>query len=173
MDMKGRLFKQLIKKGYSEVGDRKVWDLSNRSFMYMSDELAKKFLEFRNFPRYKKTIVDIESDLIKKSAEKFLTDKKGESCNLIDMGCGDGSKAKAFINSLSNDCKLRYCPVSVSQHLVDLALKNIKESNIVNVQEYEPYVADLESLGEVVNYMRKEPYSKSVVLLFGSILASF
>jgi uncharacterized SAM-dependent methyltransferase len=174
MNIKERLFKELVRKGYSKCKEgRSVWDISNRSFLYMTDELAKKFLEFRNFPRYKRTIVDIETSLLENNSDKIKEGVEGGSFNLIDMGCGDGSKAKVFIRKVCNDCNVRFCPVNIGEYLVNLALENVRGEGFESVKDYQPQVADLDSIGDVANMMRNHDYPKNVILLLGSILASF
>ena len=111
MDLKVAIFKELVRKGYSELSDgRKVWDVANRSFLYMTSELVKSFLEVRQHPRYRQVIIDIEKDLLKKNSKDFVKGLKNEPYNLIDIGCGDGSKAKAFLEALGGEGKVRFCP---------------------------------------------------------------
>jgi len=174
MELRDALCKELVKKGYSERSDgRKIWNVANRSFLYMTSDLAESFLKVRSHPRYNKTIVEIESKLLKGNVEKFVGELIDRPFNLIDMGCGDGSKARVFLESLKGGSKLRFCPVNSNKYLVDLALKNIKDSNFESVLEYYPHVSDLSSLHEVASMMRNGEYQKNVILLLGSILASF
>lgn len=173
-EIKDRLFKELVKKGYSQSQKGvKCWDAANRSLMYANEELAKKFLEFRDFPRYRKIVVDTEIALIKDNAAKFFDDGEELNFNLIDLGCGDGLKAKVFIGALGEKYNLRYCPVHINKFLIDKALQNVKEGKFNNISEYMPFIADLESLDDVVGGIRNDNYKRNIVLLFGSILASF
>jgi uncharacterized SAM-dependent methyltransferase len=174
MDLKVEISKELIRNGYSELNDgRKVWDISNRSFLYMTPELVEAFLEVRQHPRYKQIIIDIEKELLKKNGSEFVKGLGDEPYNLIDMGCGDGSKAQVFLESLAGRGKIRFCPVGPNDVLVKLALGNVEKSGFANVDGYSPYVADLESLHEVAVKMKEGNYKKNVILLLGSILASF
>tara|TARA_Y100000310_G_C20696985_1_gene826375 strand:+ start:1806 stop:2750 length:945 start_codon:yes stop_codon:yes gene_type:complete len=173
-ELKDALFKELVRKGYSICKEgRRVWDVANRSLLYMTPELAEAFLKVRSHPRYKATIIDIETGLLKDNADKFVKEFGEEPFNLIDMGCGDGIKAKVFIEALCGHCKLRYCPVNVNENLVNLALKNIKDEGFENVLDFKPHVSDLESLDEVASMMKGGEYQNNVILLLGSLLASF
>ncbi len=172
-NFRGMLFKELVKKGYSEFKGRRIWDIANRSFLYGNDELAKKFLEFRSFPRYKKTIVDIEVGLIKDNAGRFLSGLGEDAFNLIDMGCGDGSKAIELIRELDKSYKIRFCPIHINEYLINLALDNIKKEGFESVKEFKSYVSYLDSFDEVADLLRDKKYKRNVVLLLGSILASF
>ncbi len=174
MELKEVLFKELVKKGYSELKDgRKVWDVANRSILYMTPELVDSFLKLREHPRYQKTIVEIETELLKKNAEKLINGHISGPFNLIDLGCEDGSKAKTFIKALNGKTKVRFCSVNVSKKLASLALRNVEKENFSNVEGCKKIIADFSSLDEIASLARNGQYQKNVVLLLGSILASF
>ena len=172
-ELRDRLFKELMKGGYSMSNGRKVWNVANRSLLYFTDELAKNFLEFRNFPRYREVFIDIEIALLKENAKRFLAELGDKPFNLIDIGCVDGIKAKTLIEEFCGDCKLRYCPVHINKYLVDLALTNVKSANFSSIADYKSYIADLEDIEVVSNFMRNSEYQKNAFLLLDSILASF
>src|SRR3989344_1587370 len=174
MKLKEFLFKELVKKGYSELKDgRKIWDVANRSILYMTPELVDSFLKLREHPRYQRTIVEIETELLKKNTEKLINGHISSPFNLIDMGCEDGSKAKTFIKALNGKTKVRFCSVNVSEKLASLALKNVEKENFSNVEGCKKIIADFGSLHEIASISRNGKYQKNVVLLLGSILASF
>jgi uncharacterized SAM-dependent methyltransferase len=174
MELKDNVVKTLVKKGRVERADgSRVWDISDRGLLYIGPELAEAFLKLRAHPRYKATIIDLEISLLKKVAPKFLEIVGDKPCNLIDMGCGDGKKAEAFIESLNGKGNIRYCPVNINKGLVDLALKNLKEKNFPNVSDYKPILANLKSLYDAILLAKNPKYQKNVVLLLGSIIAGF
>ena len=168
------LLKELIRNGYSIENNTRVWDISKRYFRFINKEMADAFLQLRNHPRYKATIMDIELKLIKEHASNLLEYMKDCQFNLIDTSCTDGTKAKAIISSLPNHIKLRYCPVGVNSYFVNLATKNVKIENFQNVTEYAPRIAEnFESIGEMGAALRNSKYQKNVFLLLGSFLGSF
>jgi len=174
MEIKELLFKELMRNGYAERSDgRRVWDVADRCLLYKTDELAKAFLKLRAHPRYKATIINIEMELLESVAPKFIEKVGDEPCNLIDMGCGDGKKAKIFLRSLKGRGKIRFCPVNTNPTLVDLTLNNVKDGGFENVVDYMPIVADLKSLRDVIRKVKDETYQKNVIFLLGSLLASF
>jgi len=174
MELKTELFGELVKKGYAECGDgRRVWDVANRGLLYKTDEQAKAFLKLRDHPRYRATIINIEIDLLKKMAGKFVKKVGDRPCNLIDMGCGDGKKAKEFISILGGVGDIRYCPASPNKMLVKLALDNVKEKGFDNVKDYKEFVGGLRFLHNIIESVRDEGRDRNVVLLLGNILASF
>ncbi len=173
MKFKEVLLKELVKKGYEVKENKKVWNLANRSLLYMTPELAKSFLKLNEHPKYKKTVIEIEMDLIKKHAKEFVRCMNNDSYNLIDMGCGNGNKAKIFLEALEGKGKIRYCAVSPSEFLANIALENIKKANFKNVAEYKSYITNLDLLEEISSMVRTSEFKRNVILLFGSILASF
>jgi uncharacterized SAM-dependent methyltransferase len=174
MELKEQLIRELVKNGYSKNSKgRKVWNIANRSLLYIKPEQASSFLKVRSHPRYRKTIIDIEVELLKKNSEKFVKEIINGPFNLIDMGCGDGTKTKEFIKALGGNGDLRFVPVNSNKGLVELAMKNIQEMKLKNVKDFHPYVSDLNSLHEITGIVRSGEYQKNVILLLGSILASF
>ena len=168
------IFKELIKNGYSKSNGKKIWDIANRSLLNLTPEQAKAFLKLKNFKPYKKNVFDREVKLIKDNIGKFI-EKIGtnKQFNLIDIGCGDGTKAKEFIRALRNKVKIRYCPISPDEYLINVAINNIKKGKFKNTIEYKPYKADFESLDKVASLIRSKKFQKNVILLHGSILASY
>ncbi len=174
MVLKELLFKELVRRGYSKRSSgEKVWDVSNRSFLYMTTELTNAFLEMWAHPRYRATVIQAEIDLLKANSGKIINGLSDEAYNLIDLGCGNGTKAGVFLESLRGKGKFRYCPVSPSEQLTEIASKKVRSFEFNNVVDYKPYVASLESLSEVLSVMKTPKYPKSMILILGSILAGF
>ena len=171
MNIRDIVFKELIRNGYSESKGKKIWNIANRSFLHLTPEMSKRFLNLRKFKPYKEGIYDRELELFRKHAPDFLERiGTGEPFNLIDIGCGDGAKAKEFIDALKGRIEVRYCPVSPDKHLIDVAIKNIKSGKFKNVT-YKSHVADFGDLSEVATLMRSIKFQKNVVLLHDSVLA--
>lgn len=174
MVIKQKVFRELMKKGYSSEEGKKIWNLADMSLLYSTSEMAKGFLKLKDHPRYKATVIDIEIDLLKKHSAEFLKCVDGFNFNLIDMGCTEGLKAKALVESLCNDMKLRYCPVSVNEHFVNLALKNVKSAKFSHVLDYSPKITgDFNDMKDIGVTLRNSNYQKNVFLLLGSILGGF
>lgn len=167
------LCRELIKNGYSESGGNRVWNIANRSFLHLNPESSKRFLDLYTFAPYRKNIYERELKLIRKNVKKIIkkigTDK---SFNLIDIGCGNGEKAKEFLRALDGKVKVRYCPVSPDNFMIKEALKNIKTEGFKNIV-YKPYRAMYSNLDGVAPLMRSREFQKNVILLHGSILGSY
>ena len=174
MITKDILIKELIKNGPAKQNGVNVWDISKRTFRYVSKEMAESFLKLQEHSRYKATIIDTEIKLLKENASEFLKGLKDAPFNLIDVSCTEGTKAKIIIDSLPKTMKIRYCPACVNEFLVGLSLEKIKKENSPNIVDYAPRVTrDFESFDEVGAALRNTTYQKNVYLLLGSLLASF
>ena len=174
MSYKEIMCKELIKNGYSLENGVRVWSIARRAFRYMDSDMAKVYLKLREHPRYKAVIIDIEIELLKKYASGFLSLFKDEKFNLIDLAASDGLKAKTIIRLLPKNIKFRYCPVNINDYLVKVALENVKKEGFANVIEYAPRLSDdCKNFDEVGAALRNSKYQKNVVLLLGSLLASF
>ncbi|MCH7568651.1 MAG: L-histidine N(alpha)-methyltransferase [Nanoarchaeota archaeon] len=175
MKIKDLVFKEFVKNGYAESNGNRVWNIAQRKFLYLTPELAKGFLNLRNFDRYRKIVVEKEINLIKSNARRIAEDIGDESFNLIDMFCGDGTKAKEFFKALNGKAKVRYCPVNVSKYLVNLSLKNVKKEKFENVKDYKPYFfnGDAKLFEQFLVTVRGSKYQRNVILILGSVLASY
>ncbi len=174
MNSQDGLLKEIIRNGYSIQNDKRVWNLAKKCFRYINPEMANSFLKLQKYPRYKATIIDTEIKLLREHIPNFLKDIKKEQFNLIDTSCIDGFKAKVIINALPKNTRLRYCPVSVSEYLVDLSLKNVKKENFSNIVDFAPrIIKDFENVDDVGAALRNNKYQKNIFLLLSSFLASF
>jgi len=172
--MKETICRELIKNGYSEEKGVRVWDIARRAFRFVNLDMAKAFLKVREHPRYKATIMDIETNLLKENIPKFFKNFIDQRFNLINLSCVDGTKSKLILGLLPENLKLRYCPVSVSEYLVKLSLENVKKSNFTNVIDYAPRVSDdFWNLDQTGAALRNNSYQRNVLLLLGSFLSSF
>jgi len=175
MDVNDLVFKEFVKNGYAKKNGNKLWDIAQRKFLYLTEEQSKSFLGLRKFDVYRKQIIDREIDLIKENASKIAEDIGDEPFNLVDIYCGDGTKACELIKSLGKDIKIRYCPVNVNEYLVNLASENIKKEGFPNVVEVCPIISDGDpiTLRNLEKKIKTSEFNRNVVLLLGTVLASY
>ncbi len=170
------LYKELIKKGHQPVNGNNVWDIADRKLLYFTKELADGYLGMQNFAKYKKSVIDREVNLFKEQTESLRNAIGNEPVNLIDVCCGDGAKVVELLKALDlKENQVRYCPVNVSEYLVDTALELVKKENFASVAEYKPHVGDWDgrAVAEITAELRNSTYQRNVVLLLGSVIASF
>ena len=169
------ILNEFVKRGYARNNGNKVWDISDRKFLFLTPELIKGFLKIREWNIYKERIAAREKALIRTRSGIIAEEIKKQPFNLIDIYCTDGSKAIEFISSLGDGFKIRYCPVNVNKELVDLSLKNIRGKKFDSVFDYNPLVSDCDgrTLNRVTNKLKDKTYKTNVVLLLRSVLASY
>ena len=140
------IFKELIKRGFKIEGKTRVWNIADSKLWYLTPEQAQGFLDLSKTKEYKEFIIDKEISLIKEHLKDFVNILPGKSCNIIDLGCGDGKKASLFIKELAKHMRIRYCPVDISSYMVSKAAKTIREMKIGEVLEFKWNISDFENL---------------------------
>ena len=123
MKINDLIFKELLKRGYKLEGETRVWDVADSKLWYLTPKQAQGFLDLSKTEGYKKTIIEKEVSLIKRRMKDFIHTLPKTSCNIIDLGCGDGQKASLFIHELAKHMKIRYCPIDISSYMVSKAAK--------------------------------------------------
>lgn len=173
MAINDTIFRTLIQRGYSIRDNHKIWDVSDAKLWYLTPELSAGFLNLNEYKPYKIKVIDTEFELIERNSEAFQSISGDQSFNLIDLGCGDGTKAVAFIKSLSKNHRVRYCPIDVSSEFIDQAVKNVKGAKFENVLEIKPFVSDFRDLDSIIGSLRNSNYRKNMVLLLGETISVY
>ena len=176
MEFNGLIFRELIKRGYSLEGKTRVWNIADSKLWYLTPEQAQAFLDLEeNSPDYKRDLVQKEIDLIKENIDNIVK-KIGikKPINVIDLGCGDGKKAVIFISFLKDKLKVRYCPIDISNYMIERAIENIKNLNHVEeIVEFQWNVSDFENLENVADLLRKGKFKNNFILLLGNTFGNF
>ncbi len=173
MYVKGIFFKELIRRGYTYRGRTKVWDISSSKLWYLTPELAKGYLNLKNYPPFRQRVIDDEIELIRKNAQSILKKFNSKKFNLIDLGCGDGAKAAAFIRQAPKNVNLRYCPVDISPYLLKMAAGKIKSLKFQQVENIKPTLVDFTKKDHTFSMLRSTEYQKNLVLLLGETISHY
>jgi len=163
-------------KGHGLANGNRLWDIAERKHLYFTDELAKGFLNIRASEKYQKGVSQREAALLLEQQQKLCEVVGDKPFNLIDICCGDGEKVIELLKVLP--CKpkqIRYVPVNVSKHLVNLAHKRVAAEKFKSVGAYEPHVGEWDgrAVAGLVGRLRNRKYGRNVILLLGSVIASF
>ena len=169
----GTIFRELIKRGYSLEGNTRIWNVADSKLWYITPEQAQGFLDLEQSEDYQKTVIQKEIDLIQSNIKEIIEKIGKEPLNVIDLGCGDGKKARLFMEYLKGRLKLRYCPIDISSYMVEKAIKNVKELDIAKVVEFKWNISDFENLENVSFLLRDKEYKKNFLLLLGNTLGNF
>ncbi len=173
MEFNDLIFKELIKRGYSLEGRTRVWDIADSKLWYLTPEQAQGFLDLESDKNYQINIIQKEVDLINANMESIIKKLGKNPLNMIDIGCGDGKKAVIFIKNLKGRLSLRYCPVDISDYMVEKALENIRGINVSEIVESQYNISDFDNLGNIVNLLSKGKYKNNLFLLLGNTLGNF
>lgn len=173
MQVNDLIFKELIKRGYSLEGKTRVWNIADSKLWYLTPEQAQSFLDLEKSKEYQRDIIQKEVDLIDENIGEFLSKLSNKPINIIDLGCGDGKKAVLFIKHLKGKVKLRYCPVDISDYMIDKALERIKKMNAGEVVEFQWNVSDFENLENISQLLRRGVFKNNLILLLGNTLGNF
>lgn len=166
------IFKELLKRGYKLEGKTRVWDLADSKLWYITPKQSQGFLDLERNKEYKKSIINKEGELIKDNFNLIIDYLRFKSCNLVDLGCGDGKKAVLFIERLKNKINLRYCPIDISSYMVKRAVETIRQLNI-GVVEFKWNISDFENLANITPLLINNQFNNNFMLLLGNTLGNF
>lgn len=115
----------------------------------------------------------VESDLLAAKVGAFISSfDEIKKLNIIDIGPGDGSAVLPLLHPLKDmSVEFRYVPVDISQEMLDLSTKNIK--NLFPDVAVEPVQLDFElgNFAEVTYRLKQDGY-QSLMLFLGSTLGN-
>ena len=167
------IFKELIKRGYSLEGNTRVWNIADSKLWYLTKEQAQAFLDLEQAKDYQKNVIQKEIDLIELNITNVLKEVGNKPINIIDLGCGDGKKAVLFIKYLGDKARIRYCPIDISNYMIEKAIENIRALNVGEVVEFQWNVSDFENLGNIASLLRRGKFKHNFILLLGNTLGNF
>jgi uncharacterized SAM-dependent methyltransferase len=173
MQVNDLIFKELIKRGYSLEGKTRVWNIADSKLWYLAPEQAQAFLDLEQSENYQKDVIQKEIDLINENIDEIIKKLGNKPINIIDLGCGDGKKAVIFIEHLKGKLKLRYCPIDISDYMVEKALDKIKKINAGEVVEFQWNISDFENLENIAQLLRRGNFKNNLFLLLGNTLGNF
>src|SRR3989338_7289867 len=165
LEINDLIFNELIKRGYKLEGKSKVWDLADSKLWYLAPEQAQSFLDLEKGADYKKSVIEKEILLIKKHLPDTINTLRFKSCNLVDLGCGDGSKALILIRELKKHLDLRYCPIDISSYMVRKAAQKIRELSLSEVLEFKWNISDFENLNNITPLLKDDRFKHNLILL--------
>ena len=168
-----RIFRELIKRGHSLEGKTRIWNIADSKLWYLTPEQAQSYLDLLDSESYKSEFGPKEMTLIAENISMIVKSMENEPLNLVDIGCGDGRKAKIFIKKISKNNKVRYCPIDISGYMVNKAIKAISEYSSGEIIESKWNISDFENLENITPLLNKKPYKKNLFLLLGNTLGNF
>ncbi len=173
MEINDVIFKELVKRGFSIKGDKKIWDVSDSKLWYITPKQAQGYLDFQGVTEYASHLGSKETALMRESLPSITNFLGKEPINIVDLGCGDGKKALVIIQELKNKMPLRYYPIDISGYMVEKAIDKISKLEIDEIVESQYNISDFENLENITPLLVKGKYKKNVFLLLGNTLGNF
>lgn len=167
------IFRELIKRGYALEGNTRIWNIADSKLWYLTPEQAQAFLDLEGSKDYQKDVIQKEIDLINSNIEEMLRKVGKKPINIIDLGCGDGKKAVLFVKHLKGKLRLRYCPIDISNYMIEKALDKLRKLNAGEVVEFQWNVSDFENLENISSLLRSGDFKHNFLLLLGNTLGNF
>jgi uncharacterized SAM-dependent methyltransferase len=171
------IFKELIKRGYSLEGNTRVWNIADSKLWYLTPEQAQGYLDLEDDQSYKKQTGQQQAENLVESNIKEIVGEIGSvPINIVDLGCGDGSKGLNIIELLrkSNpNLKIRYCPIDISGYMVQRAMETVSKKGVDEIVDFQYNISDFENLENVTPLLSKGEYKKNIFLLLGNTLGNF
>ena len=168
------IFKEIIKRGYSLMGNTRIWNIADSKLWYLTSKQAQAYLDLENSEDYSNQMFSVEIEMLKKYmpeiAENIL---HGSDVNIIDIGCGDGKKAVVPLDVLHKRTKVRYCPIDISSYMVTKAIEKIKKMNKGEVVEFKWNISDFDNLENVASLLRDKEFRQNFLLFLGSTVSNF
>lgn len=166
------VFKELIKNGYLREKGKRVWNIANHKFLYMTPQLAQGFLNLERFPRYKANNIDREIALLRSHVPSFFGGSHA-SFTLLDLGCGDGVKAEVFVKSLPRTLRTTYYGVDVSMPLTHLVKTRLAPLRSKLFSYGGSLIDDFSAHDRVIKRLGRRATDRRIYLLLGGTLATF
>jgi uncharacterized SAM-dependent methyltransferase len=173
MEINDLIFRELIKRGYSLEGRTRVWNIADSKLWYLTPPQAQAFLDLEQSKDYQKDIIQKEIDLIKDNIKSVMKQVGNKPINIIDLGCGDGKKAVLFIGYIGDKARIRYCPIDISNYMIEKAMERIKGLNVEEVVEFQWNVSDFENIENITTLLRRGKFKHNFILLLGNTLGNF
>lgn len=171
MQLNKAIFRELIKQGYSVKRKRRVWDLSDGKLWCLTPELVKGYKAFTQYTPYKYNVVEAEREILKSSASSIFANLNALKANIIDFGCGDGTKANLFVSKLPSSVIIRYYPVDVSNLLLYEAVQRMKQAKSKKIALIKPFHTDFMEATDIGGMVRNAEFQRNLLFLLGGTVS--
>jgi uncharacterized SAM-dependent methyltransferase len=134
---------------------------------------ASRFMAVNSHPKY--GIPQIETRLLRNKIINVFQDMaKPSTLNVLDIGCGDGRKAKEVLSCLTQWSIVKYLPIDISAGMLTNAIRTVRGNDQLGSIEIQDIESDFEEIDEIKsNQIRKhKKYQNSLLLFLGNILGN-
>ncbi|RLE39871.1 hypothetical protein DRJ16_07725 [Candidatus Woesearchaeota archaeon] len=168
------IFKELIKRGYSLRGNTRVWNIADSKLWYLTPKQAQAYLDLEKAKNYSELMFKAELKMLESHMPEISNKVlHGDAINIIDIGCGDGKKARMPIDVLHKKAKIRYCPIDISSHMITVALKEVRKLEKGEVVDFRWNISDFDNLENVASLIRDSEYRQNFFIFLGDTISNF
>lgn len=164
------IFKELLKRGYSLEGKNRVWNIADSKLWYLTPEQAQAFLELETKDPKQVMFAKKEMELLKNNFKQISSEVHSKNINIIDLGCGNGEKALFFVKNFKDKSKIRYCPIDISNFMVERALKTLSKVKSLQLVNFKHNIIDFLDLDQITSTIKKGAFKTNMLLLLGGSL---
>lgn len=139
------------------------------SRLFYDDKGSKLFTEIMALDEYYPT--RCETEILKKYGADIAKHLKGQSFNLVELGCGDGAKTILLLNEfIKASGKFNFVPLDISKAAVEFLLNNLQK-------EYGKVPFGIQGLVaeyfQGLTWLTENVSKRNVVLFLGSNIGNF
>lgn len=167
------IFNEACKRGLVFEQGKPTLDLADSKLWYATEEQAEQFLRIERSPEYAAAVTEKEIALLREYVPLIIPSFAGEPLNLLDLGCGDGTKAVLCLEAFTSKYPLRYCPIDISGYMVQEAAHRVNAAGLAPVEHIFWNISDFENLENVTPLFRTKGYERHCLLLLGNTLGNF
>lgn len=167
------IFRQFLLRGFTEKDGARTWDIADSKLWYLTPEQAKGFLVIERSKEYNKAVTEKEINLLRENVPSVAKEMNNTPTNLIDLGCGDGTKAVLCIEDFMKAVPVRYCPIDISAYMVQEAAHAVESRGLAPVERVFWNISDFENLNNVTPLFRSSAFPHHCFLFLGGTLGNF
>lgn len=145
-----------------------IFDFRNSKLWYLNYSGAEAYLSVYDNKKYYEIMEKGELDLFKDIALHLKNNNPDSIFNLIDIGSGDGIKARYFIDNIGEKLIKSYYPVDIQPIELKVALKTHESSKYAK----HPTLLNIENLA-VRFPLKTNPNEKNISVFFGGTYGNF
>lgn len=136
---------------------------------FYDDRGSDLFRQIMALPEYYPT--DCEREILTKHSADMVSRIKGESLNLVELGCGDGAKTVLFLRELIEQKQdFKFFPLDISDAAIDTMMANLEKQLPATDFETKGLVAEY---FQGLNWLTENTGQRNLVLFLGSNIGNF
>ena len=136
---------------------------------FYDDRGSEIFRKIMALPEYYPT--DCEREILTKYSSDMVAKIKGDPINLVELGCGDGTKTLLFLQELVNqDQEFKFFPLDISSAAIEAMMNNLTSQLSDSNFETKGLVAEY---FQGLSWLTENSGQRNLILFLGSNIGNF